>query len=275
MFMNVFKFCFVFVLTLAINFAFAQSASVSPSRLYYKVAPGGYKSQTIHVANNGTKPETFKITFANFSAAGNKGKSVVDSSENNSRGCSEWLSASPAFFEIAAGETKDVEILLQVPNTPEANNARWAITNIKLARENVGTNEKGENITGMQIIQSFQFSVHIFQTPPTVTFKEAKVLSFYRDTLSKSDSVITLKMEFKNTGEAILDCASYLDIVNIKTGETTRVKNKAFTLLPGAQREMKFYLPVELPKGEYNVLGVIDYGSNENLAGSELNLIIK
>ena len=253
---------------------FSQSASVSPSRLYFKVAPGGYKSQTIHITNNGSKPENFKISFQNFTSPGKQGKTTLDSTNINERGCAQWLSASPSLVTIEPGQTQDVEILLQVPNTPEANTARWAVANIKMARENTGSIEKGENVTGMAILQSIMFSTHIFQTPPDVTFKDATILTFYQDSLTK-DTATILKMEVKNTGDAIIDCAPYLDIVNTKTGENKRITAKAFTVLPGGIKEVKFFIPKDLPKGEYNVLGVIDYGSVSNVAAESLDLKIK
>lgn len=256
--------------------SFAQSASVSPSRLYYKVAPGGYKSQKIRVTNNGTKAETYKVEFADFNAPGKQGKTeVTPAGVTNIRGCSQWLSASPAFVEVAPGETKDVEILLQVPNIPEAANARWAVAVVKLTKENKGSVSDGSSdVVGMQIVQSFQFVIHIFQTPPTVTFKEASITKFYKDSLS-TDSVVNLKMEVKNTGDAIVDCAPYLDIVNVATGEKITVKNKGFTVLPGGEREIVFKLPKGIAKGKYNVLAVVDYGSDSDIAGAELNLEIK
>jgi P pilus assembly chaperone PapD len=257
------------------HYSFAQSASVTPSRLYYKVAPGGYKSQKIRVTNNGKTAETFKVEFADFSAPGKKGKTLVTpAGETNPRGCSQWLSASPAFVEIAPGETKDIQLLLQVPNIPEANNARWAVAVVKLTKENKGGGDGGSDVVGMRILQSFQFVIHIFQTPPSVTFKEAIIQKFYRDSLS-TDSVVTLKMEVKNTGEAIVDCAPYLDIVNSKTGEKITIKNKGFTVLPGGERELVFKLPKKLAKGTYDVLGVVDYGSDSDIAGAELKLQIE
>jgi P pilus assembly chaperone PapD len=263
------------LLVFSLEPVFGQSASVTPSRLYFKVAPGGYKSQKIRVTNNGKKAETFKVSFANFTAHGNKGKTKVSKpGEENKRGCAQWLSASPAFVEVQPGETKDIEILLQVPNTPDANTARWAVAVVKLTKENTGQMAKGSNVVGMQIIQSFQFVIHIFQTPPAVTYKEATINYFYRDSLS-TDSVINLKMEVKNTGDAIIDCAPYLDIVNKSTGEKITIKNKGFTVLPGGVREIVFKLPKDIKKGEYDVLGVVDYGSDTDIAGAELKLTVK
>ncbi|MCU4156223.1 hypothetical protein J1N10_09560 [Carboxylicivirga sp. A043] len=252
----------------------AQSVSVSPSRLYYKEALGGYKSQKIRVTNNGSSTETFQVVFNNFGSTGNKGKTQLIEEEEYQHGCSQWLSASPAFFELAPGVTQDVEIMLQVPNVPEANTARWAVANVKLSKENTGGQNGAENETGMQIMQTFQFLIHIFQTPPSVTYKEAHITRFVHNGVNASNQQ-ELLMEVENTGETILDCAPYLDVVNLKTGESSRIKSRAFTVLPQGKRELKFYLPSALAKGKYSILGVVDYGSDTDLAGAELEIEIK
>jgi hypothetical protein len=170
--------------------------------------------------------------------------------------------------------TQDVEILLQVPNVPEANSARWAVANVKLSKENTGGKSGSENETGMQIMQTFQFLIHIFQTPPTVTFKEASIINFlHKGASAKNEQVLV--MEVENTGATILDCAPYLDVVNLRSGESTRVKARAFTVLPEGTREIKMHLPSALPKGKYSILGVVDYGSDTDLAGAELEIEIK
>ena len=261
------------LLVFALAGVFAQSVSVSPSRLYFKEPPGGYKSQKIYVTNNGKKPETFQVLFHDFRSDGNKGKTQVVEEGEYEHGCAKWLTASPAFFEVAPGQTQTVEILLQVPNTPEANNARWAVATIKLSKENTGPQAKGSNVTGMQIIQTFQFLIHIFQSPPTVTFKQADVISF-KDVTTPQDESKVLLMEVENSGDAILDCAPYLDVVNLNTGESRRIKGKGFTILPGGKREVRFTLPKGMTKGKYNILGVVDYGSDSDLAGAELNIEI-
>lgn len=248
----------------------AQNVAVSPSRLYFKEAPGSFRAQTIRVSNNGDKPESFQITFNNFTSEGNQGKTQI-LEEGDERGCAQWLSATPAFFELEAGTSQEVKIMLQVPNTPEANNVRWAIAAVKLAKEKTGSGSGSEQETGMQIIQTFQFLIHIFQTPPTIHHKEANVLSFKKISQA-GDSVQVLGMEVANVGETILDCAPYLDIVNLSTGVSQRIKARGFSILPGGQREIKLSLPKDLPKGKYSVLGVIDYGSDSDLAGAELDL---
>lgn len=261
----------------------SQSASVSPSRLYYDVLPGEYKSQKLLVTNNSTTTETFQISFADFGSPGKEGKTRIDSS-GSKHGCAKWLTASPSFFELAPGESKNVEILMQVPNIPEANSVRWAVASVKLARENKGVEKDAETKTAMQILQTFQFVIHIFQTPPTVTYKSAKINSFEKEIveLDKTDSTQTdsaqsntkavLKMEVENTGDAIINCAPYIDLINLNDGSERRVMQRGFTILPGGIRNIYFSLPQDLPKGKYSVLGIVDFGSDEELAGIEITI---
>jgi len=258
--------------------AFSQAASVSPSRLYFDVSPGEYKSQKLQVTNNSKTTESFQISFADFNSPGKDGKTRIDSAGSD-HGCADWLTASPSFFELAPGETKSVEILLQVPNIPEANSVRWAVTAVKLARENKGI-DKDENVkSAMQIVQTFQFIIHIFQTPPSVTYKSAKINSFEKaeGEIDASDSTqteapVVLKMEIENTGDAIIDCAPYIDLINLDDGSERRVKQKGFSVLPGGVRNIYFKLPADLPKGKYSVLGIVDFGSDDELAGIEITI---
>lgn len=145
------------------NFAFlgglfGQSASVSPSRLYFNVALGEYRTQTVRVANNGTKEQSFQVSFGDFEAQGVKGKSELLKPGESPNGCSKWLSASPGFFTLKPGEGLDVQVIMQVPNAPDANRVKWASMMVKLANERKAPLDAG-NQMGLGIMQTFQFAV--------------------------------------------------------------------------------------------------------------------
>ena len=197
----------------------AQSVSVSPSRLYYKVGLGEYKSKKITVTNKGKIKQSFQIKLADFESPGKLGKTRLLKPGESEHSCAKWLSASPSFFELGPGETKNVEVLLQIPNIPEANKVKWAVMMIKLAKEKKVPDNLDNKTMGMGIISTFQFAIHIFQTPPSVIFKKAEILSFKEITTDK-DSVRILALLIVNTGEDIVDCASYLELTNLENGET-------------------------------------------------------
>ncbi|HNP97460.1 MAG TPA: hypothetical protein PKK99_00310 [Bacteroidia bacterium] len=252
----------------------AQSVSISPSRLYYKVNLGEYKTQEITVTNNSKERQSFTVSFSDFEPAGIEGKSRFMDAGESQNSCSRWLSATPSFFEIDPGQTQKIQVLLQVPTSPEANKVKWAAMRIKLTKEKKAAELNDKTAIGLGVSETFQFVAHIFQTPPSVTMKNAEIESF-KEVVLDGDKGKILVLKMKNTGEAILDCASYLEFTNLQSGEEERVKPTAFTVLPGGSREIKFSLPKTLNKGKYSVLGVVDFGSRENVQAAELQMVVE
>ena len=251
-----------------------QNASVSPSRLYYKTNIGDYKVQEVSVTNTSTKPQSFSVSFGDFEPSGMQGKSTVMKQGESPNSCANWLSADPSYFEIPPGQTQKVKVMLQVPGTPEADKVKWAAMKIKLTKEKAAPQEGGSESIGLGISETFQFVIHIFQTPPTVTQKQAEILEFKEITdAGTAERLIMLKV--KNSGEAILDCASYLEITNLRSGQEDRLKPFAYTLLPGTVREVKFTLPASMDKGKYSMLGVVDYGSRESVQAAEMEIVVE
>lgn len=251
----------------------AQSVAVSPSRLYYKVDIGNYQNQVVRVTNNSEKTESFTVTFGDFEAPGSGGKSELMPAGTSAHSCSQWLSADPSYFTLEAGKTQEVRILLQVPNSPEASAVKWATAMIKIAKEKDDAMKENQG-HGMGILQSFQFVIHIFQTPPTITYKKAEITNFQEITVA-GDPARQLVLSVKNIGDAILDCAAYVDITSLTTGDEERIKPFAFTVLPGGARDVKFLLPNTMKPGKYSLLGVVDYGSEAEIQAAEMELEIK
>jgi P pilus assembly chaperone PapD len=252
----------------------AQSVSMSPSRLYYKVDVGAYKTQTVTVTNNSSVRQAFNVSFGDFEPAGYQGKSKFMKPGESEHSCSEWLTATPSFFELDPGQSQKVQVLLQVPNAPDANKVKWSAMRIKLTKERKATDLGDKNAIGMGITETFQFVVHIFQTPPTVTNKSADIIDF-RESTTAQDTSRVYSLRVRNTGEAILDCASYLELTNLSTGEELRLKPMAYTVLPGSEREVRFNIPRTQPKGRYSLMGVVDYGNRDNVQAAEMEITIE
>ncbi len=273
--MNALKRNFAILLfTLAGTLVYGQSASVSPSRLYFNAEPGQTQVRRITVTNNSETPQSFTVSFADFSSPGTDGKTELSDPGESSHSASRWLSASPSLVELAAGESRDVEVILQLPDSPEAAKVVWATTLVKLARERTQPPGLGEDAMGFGIMHTFQFVIHVFQTPPGVTYKDARILAF-EDSGKDEEGKRTLMLHLENTGEAIIDVAAYLELTNLRTGETIRERARAFTTLPGHSRRMNFNLPENLTPGNYSVLGVVDYGDREAVIAAELNITVE
>ncbi len=264
----------IVLINIAITHVYSQNVAISPSRLYYKSALGEYKVQEVTITNNSTNNQSFVVSFGDFEASGAQGKSRIMKAGESPNSCSQWLSADPSFFELEAGKTQKIKVLLQVPASPDANKVKWASMQIKLAKEKSGSDLKDNNAIGLGVTESFQFVIHIFQSPPTVTEKSAEIESFKEITTADDTSRIVM-LRVNNSGEAILDCVSYLELTNLNNGREERQKPIAYTLLPGSARELKFQLPTTLEDGKYSLLGVVDFGSRENMQAAETEIEVK
>ncbi|MEP7264007.1 MAG: hypothetical protein ABI772_05905 [Bacteroidota bacterium] len=251
----------------------AQSVSLSPSRLYFKAGPGEVKKQIVHVTNNSTTSQSFTLSFGDFAAPGADGKTQLMKPGESEHSCSVYMSASPSFFDLEAGKSQDVEVVIDLPNLPEANKVKWGTMILKLAKERSEANNTSKDGVGMGILETFQFVVHVFQTPPSVTLKQAEITSF-KQTVSDTGRVKYLEIITKNTGEAILDCATYIEYTNLQSGSEQRSKPSAFTILPGGARLMKFPVPADMPKGKYTVTAVVDIGRKDAVQAAEMDIEI-
>jgi len=251
----------------------AQNVSLSPSRLYFKASGGEVKKQLVHVTNNSATKQSFTVSFGDFNAPGVEGKTELVKGPAGDHALSPYLSASPSFFDLEPGKSQDIQVIIDLPSLPESNKVKWGTMILKLAKERVQASKDKEGV-GMGLVETFQFVVHLFQTPPNVTFKQAEIMSFKECTMPL-DTTRMLSIETKNTGEAILDCATYLEYSNLETGFEQRSKPSAFTILPEGGRLMKFSVPNDLPKGKYTVTAVVDIGLRDAVQAAEIDLEIK
>ncbi|OEK05701.1 fimbrial biogenesis chaperone [Roseivirga misakiensis] len=243
----------------------AQKISTSPTRINYKVTPGGSGTSRITVANNSADRQGFQVTFGDFSA-NVAGKSQFSAQGTQSRSCASWLTATPAVFELEPGENQEISVLMDVPADSAALIARWAVAYVQLrAPENDGQGS-GEGLK-VQVNQSYRFGVYIFQTPPSATDSRGEITG-----LDFEENKFTVKM--KNAGETFLRCNSYIELTSLSTGETKRVTTRGFTMLPALNRNTVFNIPPDIPPGRYSVLAVMDYGNRDEVEAAEMEILI-
>jgi len=243
----------------------AQKISTSPTRINYKVSPGASGRSRITVANNSTEKQGFQVTFGDFSASVS-GKSQFSAQGTEDRSCANWLTATPAVFELEPGETQDVQVLIDVPADSAALIARWAVAYVQLAAPENDGKGSGAGLK-VQVNQSYRFGVYLFQTPPSATDSRGEIngLNYENDSFT---------IEMRNAGETFLRCNSYIELTNLSTGETKRITTRGFTMLPALSRNTSFKIPQDMPPGKYSVLAVMDYGNRDEVEAAEMEIII-
>ncbi len=249
---------------------FSQGLSVAPTRIYFSNDLGESQTKKVTIYNKTSEPQSYQVSFIDFEVDNRQGKPVLMKANESTHSISKWISANPSFVTVKPGESMEVQVTLDIPNVPEAKDVKWGAMSIKLAREQVEPLASQKQL-GMAIVNTFQIVVYLFQNPPSITNRQAEIYEFKRNLLADDQE---LMLGIENTGEAILDCNSYLEYTNLGSGATTKSDKKHFTLLPDGAKDLMYKIPEDLPKGKYSVMGVVDYGSSTEVQAAELEITI-
>jgi hypothetical protein len=248
--------------------------AVSPAHFHLSIKPGEEKTITITVTNNTAKQNSFKISMVDFDM-NSAGKSMfLPPSTDREYSLSRWSTVAPTFIELAVGEKKQISVNIVVPITEEGQKAAWTIVMVEqqVPRDLLDPTDKDGGTVAFGVVPTYAFGVFVYQNPPNVDNNNVDITNFK---FNKVDSLYNIKINAKNIGDGIAYCMAYVDITNISTGFQKRLLVKRFTIVPGLEREFRFRLPNDLPKGDYIAVGVIDYKNAEEIKAAKTKFIIE
>lgn len=245
--------------------------AVSPSHINFNLKPGESKSIEVKVTNETRITRSFNVSLKDYDV-NQAGKTLFMEAGSSKYGMTNWLNASPSFFELKPGQVQKVIVTLTVPDSGFSNRAAWAIMLIeeRKQRENLDENGDDKKIS-LGVIPSFGFGVYIYQNPPSVANNKVEIQNF---ALQKNTTARNLELTLKNMGDGIASCVAYVELTHLNSGKQQKLMVKRFTILPGYSRNYMFTLPDKLEKGKYSAVGVLDYGSKELVEAAELEFTV-
>ena len=251
----------------------SSGVAISPSRLRFNVSPGKEETAKVKINNDTDEAKAFRVKFNDFNM--NKyGKSQFVEPGNGKYGISNWISVSPSFIEVAAGEKKEITVTLDVPSDDQGQKAAWGIMMIEEAEERKVFDyghTSGETVA-FGVIPTLAFGVFLYQNPPGVTQDDLDITDFQ---INQNNDRNFVRIDAKNNGTGIAYCKAYVELTNLNTGYQEKLLVKSFTIVPELTREFSFELPEGLEKGKYSAVGVIDYGNENEIEAAELEFEIK
>jgi hypothetical protein len=249
-----------------------SGVSVSPAHFHLTMKPGDIKTYSITVRNDTKKVNRFKVNSYDFNMNG-RGKSDFLPAGTGKYSLSKWMNISPTFIELQAGEVKEVKFTVSIPSDSTGNLAAWSLIMIEQEepRTKLAAANRNDETIGFGITPTYAFGIFIYQNPPNVATNSIEIVNFSK--IAK-DSVSTLNIEAKNTGNGIAYCTAYVDLTNLSTGQQKRLMVKKFTIVPELTRDFNFILPATLEKGKYLAVGVLDYDGSEEIQAAKMQFVI-
>jgi len=281
----IFLLCFVFktttfgqtIQTVGVNTNAKETStkgvSISPAHFNLSLNPGDTKTYKINVDNITNFKKQFEVNVYDFDMNG-KGKSSFMQAGEGKYSLSKWLNISPTFIELKPKEKKEIAFSITVPTSDAGFKSAWSIIMVEEQKPRVKLDDpqNKNNTIALGIVPTFAFGVFIYQNPPNVTSNGIEITNF---TFNDSDKSKSILIEAQNKGTGIAYCTSYIDLTNLDTGKQQRLKVKRFTILPDLIRDFVFELPEKMPQGNYLAVGVLDYGSAEEIQAAKLEFTLK
>lgn len=248
-----------------------MGVSVSPSSMHLNIKPGTTVAKEIRV-NNATKQSyNFNIGYCDFEM-GRNGKPLSLKQGEGKYGLSKYINVSPSYFTMKPGEEITLKVIISIPDNDEAARALWTIITIDqvVDRPPLDVTDQPKRLA-FGITPSIGFGVYVYQNPPNVKISSVVIDKF---SLQEKEGKRKIEMAVKNTGDGISYSTSYVELTNLKTGKQEKLQVKRFTILPQYFRDFFYDLPSGLPSGKYTAVGVVDFGSSEEIVAAELEFEI-
>jgi len=249
-----------------------KGISVSPAHFNLNLNPGDTKTYKITVNNSSNYKKQFQVNVYDFNMNG-RGKSNFLPAGEGKYSLAKWLNISPTFIEIKPRERKQVAFTITVPTSDSGFKSAWSIIMLEEQKPRLKINDasRNGNTIALGIVPTFAFGIFVYQNPPNVLTNKIEITNFtFKNTITDK----TIYIEAQNQGDGIAYCTSYIDLTNLDTGRQTRLKVKRFTIMPDLIRDFVFELPSKMPMGKYLAVGVLDYGSADEIQAAKLEFEI-
>jgi len=247
--------------------------AVAPSIMRFRTSPGESETRYLTITNDTYKQQNFRITFADFDLNEQGSARQLPFGEQHEYGLTRWIVADQTFVKLKPGEAKKIGITINLPDVPEAYRAAWSMMMVDMEREReyLVPSKSGDNVS-MGIIPTYGFGIFIYQNPPNTSINKVEITRF-DFTYDNNNRYVNISV--KNVGDGIGFCVVYVELSNLNTGHQERLPLKRITILPGQSRELDFAFPGDTPKGEYSIMGVLDFGSDTEMEAAEMEINVQ
>jgi hypothetical protein len=246
----------------------SQDFEVSPVKLYFNAEPGQTQNIPVRVINHSNIKTAFVVSLGDF-VANKEGVLAPMKASTTEHSLANWISINPPFIEINPNEEQQVMVSIQAPSGDYS--TKWA--NIYITSSKEQTALEADKAKQAALALSAQILVRVFQSPNSNNNYKLKIGGLAEIPNDKDSSrVFTATVD--NIGDKITKCKVILIASDLSTAKETKLDEITFESYPDAQLNIKLKMNKTLPSGKYSLAAILDYGSKQNLEGTQMLLEI-
>lgn len=266
--MKTFFACLLLFITLSSCKAFGQSGmTVSPGKLYFKLAPGSTSIQKIIISNPNDRELQVGASISDwdYDTVGNSKMHEMGTLKTS---CAEWFKVLPSsVFTLQPNERREVQVVFTAPG--DADRSIPVHTAMLFLSQMNPVNSRSQ--TGASIKVSVRIGIKIYHSFLQTEDRQIEVTGLQdKPALPGTKGESLLELRIQNTGKIWLEGKIKWELLNTQTGKRTKLEEQDFYSLPGDKRIITQNLPVDLKPGHYTATAVINYGNKDELKVVEL-----
>lgn len=258
----------IFIQTFFFAIGYSQTGlTVGPPRIYYVADPGQNQVQYVDVTNPSKDYALdLAVSFEDwvYSAIGDN---VLSPKGTLPTSCASWMSVSEPFFSLKPGETKRLQLQMQVPLQVKENRDSVPIhttmlfvtqLNPRTSQETEGANIRLAVRSGIKIYHRFNGRIKADLDIVDLAHRKVESVGQY------------LELDFNTGGNIWLEGQLRVEFLNQETGDRFKVDDVRFYALPREHRKHFILLPKELKNGNYLATVMMFYGDDNDVKVGEL-----
>jgi len=264
------KLFFILVAVTALNLSLlSQDFEVAPIRLNFTAEPGETQTEQITLKNHHSKKQAYIFTIKDYITNSSGNREMLDANSTK-HSCANWLIISPSFVELNPNEEKFINVSMQVPSGEYG--SKWAMIFIKPTFEQTSFTVDEGISAGISVSPSIAINVtqaSRSNTNISAAIDKLKEITTLEDTIRKFSAIV------ENTGDNIAYCKVFLIAADINTLEEFEFDPIVFSTFPSSTRKIELIMPSILPKGDYSLSAILDYGSSSSLEGTQIMIQVE
>jgi len=247
---------------------FAQTGlTVGPPRVFFVSGSGQGQTQYVDVTNPSNDYTLELAVSLEDWAYSEYGDNILHASGSLPTSLAEWVSVSESFFSLGPGETKRLQVNVQVPleakYTAEIP-VRTAMLFVTQMNPRIGEEKSGANIrlavrTGIKLYHRF-----IGQQQADLEITNLRYIN--EATIGQY-----LELSYHVTGNVWLQGPVRIEYLNQQDRSKKTNEDLTFYAMPGDKRKQVIGVPEDLPAGDYTVSVFMFFGEENQVKAAEMD----
>lgn len=237
--------------------------SISPPRVYFVIGPGQSQTEQVVVSNPSKDyPLELAVSFEDWDYS-TYGDNQMYQAGTLATSCAAWISVPEAYFSLAPGESKEINVQMTVPADYRNDTVpvHTAILYVTQLNPHDGVDQQGANIR-----IAVRTGIKLYQRLPGNFNPSLEITNFQYE----KKETPTLVLHFDNDGDVWADGRISLELLNQATGAKKVLTDVLFYSMPGDQRQQYLELPEKLEAGKYIATAIVNYGEANTVKIAEL-----